>query len=81
VPYVLDAHPIIEHAVEDFKRVANERHHVHARPLFNFRRAQRVPTDPINDRPDACLKCLRYPIPKGAPAVGGDFSQVGDRAP
>ena len=64
MPDVLNSHPVFENAIEYFEGVANERDHVYARPLFDFRRAQRVPADSVNDRADAQFKRLRCPVAK-----------------
>ncbi len=80
MPDVLDSHSIFENAVEDFEGIANERHHVYAGPLFDLRRAQRVPTDSVNDRADAQFKRLRYPVAKGTTTISRNFAKIGDGA-
>jgi len=77
---MLDPHATLEHAVEDLERVTHKRHHAQPRSLIDFWRAQRVFTDPINNRSNTPFERLGNPVPEYAPAILGNFKQVCDSA-
>jgi hypothetical protein len=62
-------HPTVEHTVEHFERVANERHDVQTRLLFDFRRAERLSADAVNYSADADLKGFGHAVAERPAAV------------
>lgn len=63
------SHSIIEHAIEDFEGVANERCDVQGRPLFDLGRATRLAADAVNYRADARFQSFRYSVTEHPAAV------------
>ena len=76
---VHNSQAIIENAVKDLEGIANERHDMQARPLFDRWRAKRLSANAVNHRADASFKGFGHTVAEGPPAVQTNLAKVGDR--
>lgn len=78
VPNMHYSHPIIEQAIEHFEWIANKRHHMQTRPLFDLGRAERLSADALGYGADARFQSFGHPVAEYPAAVSRNLAKVRD---